>query len=54
MTRPIYTDNDVEYPDLELPPEPYIDEAEAQLAGREVTWPEVVALAWRLAEADEG
>jgi hypothetical protein len=54
MSRPIYTDQDVEYPGLELPAEPYIVEAEAELAGRQVTWPQVVALAWRLAEADDG
>jgi hypothetical protein len=54
MSRPIYTDHDVEYPNLRVPPRPYIVEAEAELAGREVTWPQVVALAWRLAEADDG
>ena len=54
MSRPIYTDQGVEYPDLRRPPEPYLVEAEAELAGQEVTWPQVVALAWRLAEADDG
>ena len=54
MSRPIYTDQGVEYPDLARPDEAYILEAEAELAGKEVTWPQVVALAWRLAEADDG
>lgn len=54
MSRPIYTDQGVEYPNLAQPPQPYIVEAEAELAGKEVTWPQVVALAWRLAQADDG
>ncbi len=54
MSRPIYIDQDVEYPELQQPADPYIDEAEAELAGQRVTWPQVVARAWELAESDDG
>lgn len=54
MSRPIYIDQDLEYPDLQQPPDAYIDEAEAEMAGQEVTWPQVVARAWVLAESDDG
>ena len=33
MSRPIYIDQDLEYPDLQQPADPYIDEAEAEMAG---------------------
>jgi hypothetical protein len=53
MSKPIYIDEGVDYPELRQAKGEYVREAEEEFAGQEVTWPRVHARAWELQEADE-